>query len=147
MREAAPEVPEPRGNAGRVLAVLRENGRPTSAYDVLDRLRPAGVSAPTTVYRALKSLIDQRLVHRLEALNAYVACAHPCHSDGVCFAICEMCGRVDEIHDERLRLFVDDWSARERFHLSRTAVELIGTCAPCQSGGAHASGCEPGRVL
>jgi hypothetical protein len=50
-REAG--VKEPVGNAGRVLAVLKEFGRPISAYDVLDRLRP--VSAPTTVYRALKS--------------------------------------------------------------------------------------------
>jgi Fur family zinc uptake transcriptional regulator len=129
-REA--DVSEPVGNAGRVLAVLRELRRPTSAYDVLDRLRPNGVRTPTTVYRALKALIEMRLVHRLEALNAYVACAHPRHSDDVCFAICEACGRVDEIHDQRLRQFVDDWCESEGFLLSRTAVELIGTCILCR---------------
>ena len=129
-REAG--VKEPVGNAGRVLAVLREFGRPISAYDVLDRLRPDGVSAPTTVYRALKTLIDMRLVHRLEALNAYVACPHPRHSEDVCFAICEACGRVDEVDDRRLRQFVDDWCEAEGFLLARTAVELIGTCAPCR---------------
>jgi len=123
---------EPAGNAGRVLAVLREFGRPISAYELLDRLRPDGVSAPTTVYRALKALIDMRLVHRLEALNAYVVCAHPRHVEDVCFAICEACGRVDEVDDQRLRRFVGDWCEAEGFLLSRSAVELIGTCAPCR---------------
>jgi Fur family zinc uptake transcriptional regulator len=126
------DAKEPVGNAGRVLAVLRELGRPISAYDLLDRLRPDGVSAPTTVYRALKALIDMRLVHRLEALNAYVVCAQPRHTADVCFAICEACGRVDEVDDQRLRQFVDDWCEAEGFLLSRSAVELIGTCAPCR---------------
>jgi hypothetical protein len=49
----------------------------------------------------------------------------------VCFAICEACGWVDEVDDRRLRQFVDDWCEAEGFLLSRTAVELIGTCAPC----------------
>lgn len=123
---------EPVGNAGSVLRVLREFGRPISAYDVLDRLRPEGVSAPATIYRALKALIHMRLVHRLEALNAYVVCAHPRHTGEVCFAICEACGRVDEVYDRRLCRFVDDWCEAEGFLLSRTAVEFIGTCAPCR---------------
>ena len=123
---------EPTGNAGRVLAVLRERGRPTSAYDVLDRLRPDGVSAPTTVYRALKALIEMRLVHRLEALNAYIVCPGPCHHDDVCFAICQACGRVDELHDPRLSEVVDGWCRAEGFGLSRTLVELMGTCAGCR---------------
>ena len=131
---------EPTGNAGRVLAVLRERGRPTSAYDVLDRLRPDGVSAPTTVYRALKALIEMRLVHRLEALNAYVVCPGPCHGDDVCFAICQECGRVDELHDPRLRQFVDGWCLAEGFRLSRTLVELIGTCAGCRGSALQPAG-------
>jgi Fur family transcriptional regulator, zinc uptake regulator len=127
-----PDVKEPVGNACRVLAVLREFGRPISAYNLLDRLRPDGVGAPTTVYRALKALIDMRLVHRLEALNAYVICAQPRHTADVCFAICEACGRVDEVDDQRLQQFVDDWCEAADFLLSRSAVELIGTCAPCR---------------
>lgn len=126
------DVEEPDGNAGRVLAVLRELGRPISAYGLLDRLRPEGVNAPTTVYRALKTLMDMRLVHRLEALNAYVICPHPHHTDDVCFAICETCGRVDEIDDDHLRQIIDGWCVAADFRLARSTVELVGTCAPCR---------------
>lgn len=140
------EGSEPAGNAGKVLTALRDLGRPASAYDLLDRLRPQGVSAPTTVYRALKALMEMRLVHRLEALNAFVVCPHPRHADDVCLAVCEACGRVDEIDDPLLRQFVDGWCTAESFRLRRAAVELIGTCARCrQEAGASPGPADPDR--
>ena len=46
-----------------------------SAYDLLDELRGKYPKiAPPTVYRALAALIESGQVHRLESLNAYVAC-------------------------------------------------------------------------
>ena len=59
-----------------VLAALRRCGKPASAYDLIDDLKPDGVKAPPTVYRALGRLIEAGLVHRLELLNAFVACTH-----------------------------------------------------------------------
>ena len=63
------------------------------------RLRPMGISAPPTVYRALGQLTARGLVHRLESLNAFVACAHPRHGEGTAFAICGDCGVVEEFVD------------------------------------------------
>ncbi|HSM41507.1 MAG TPA: transcriptional repressor, partial [Afifellaceae bacterium] len=56
---------------------------PLSAYDILDRLRDKGFRAPLQVYRALDKLLALGLVHRLESLNAFIACAHPdCEGHG-----------------------------------------------------------------
>jgi Fe2+ or Zn2+ uptake regulation protein len=52
-----------------------------SAYDILDRLRGSGLRSPLQIYRALGPLTEQGLVHRLESLSAFVACAHP-HDPG-----------------------------------------------------------------
>ena len=59
----------------------------------------AGLRAPLQVYRALDKLVETGLVHRLESLNAFVACAHKhCHDDcASAFAICEKCGCGDGV--------------------------------------------------
>jgi len=51
-------------HADRVLSYLKEQHRPLSAYDILEGLRSDGVTASTTVYRALEKLLDAGQVHR-----------------------------------------------------------------------------------
>ena len=80
-----------------VLERLETATGPLSAYTLLDQLREQGFRAPLQVYRALDTLIKGGFVHRLESLNAFVACCQPhCHThDMIAFAICETCGQVD----------------------------------------------------
>ena len=79
-----------------VMDLLKNNKVPLSAYDILDKLHDFGFRAPLQVYRALDKLIELGLVHRLETLNAFVACQHKnCESNykkTTMFTICEMCG-------------------------------------------------------
>lgn len=88
-------------NQTLVFDVLSKAEGPLSAYTILDQLRDDGFRAPLQVYRALEKLLDYGMVHRLESLNAFVACAHPqCHEHGlIAFAICEQCGQVTEFSD------------------------------------------------
>ena len=64
-------------NQQRVFDTLKAETRPLTAYEVIDRVSTNGVWAPPTVYRALKRLIEESLVHRLESRNAFLACTHP----------------------------------------------------------------------
>ena len=121
---------QPVTNHDEVFGVLRSAGTAMTAYQVLKSLRPNRIWAPTTVYRALRRLIDAGLIHRVESLNAYVMCSHPHHGTGTTmFVICQGCGRVDEIvegrHTEQLRSFV---GARG---FCPTTIELTGYCADC----------------
>ena len=52
----------------RVLYALQRANGPLTAYQILDRLKKHGVSGPTTVYRALHSLVLDGTVHRIETL-------------------------------------------------------------------------------
>ena len=89
-------------NQALVFGCLTQAEAPLSAYTILDQLRDDGLRAPLQVYRALDKLVDFGLVHRLESLNAFVACNHPAgetsgRSHGtVAFAICEKCEGVTE---------------------------------------------------
>jgi Fur family zinc uptake transcriptional regulator len=120
-------------NQALVLDALTKADGPLSAYTILDRLREEGLRAPLQVYRALDKLLAAGLVHRLETLNAFVACAHPHgHNHGlIAFAICEGCGQVDEFSDEIVRERLGAWSTARGFKAEKTMIEIRGHCANC----------------
>lgn len=120
-------------NQGLVLGALSSSASPLSAYDILDRLRIEGLRAPLQVYRALDKLVERGLAHRLESLNAFVACADAhCHRKGlIAFAICEGCGKVDEFADAVIEERLGDWAAHQGFKVERTTMEIRGKCAEC----------------
>ncbi|WP_375449805.1 Fur family transcriptional regulator [uncultured Devosia sp.] len=120
-------------NQGLVLGALAHSAAPLSAYDILDRLRDDGLKAPLQVYRALDKLVERGLAHRLESLNAFVACADAhCHRSGlIAFAICEGCGKVDEFADGVIEGRLGDWTAAKGFVVERTTMEIRGKCGAC----------------
>lgn len=126
-------------NQALVLGALSDARTPMSAYDILDRLRQSGLRSPLQIYRALSPLMERGLVHRLESLSAFVACAHPHDHGGGCgtqpgvvaFAICDRCGQVDEFSDEAVSSRLAVWAQGRNFSLAKTTVELRGTCAHC----------------
>lgn len=125
-------------NQALVLEKLGRAEGPLSAYALLDQLRDEGFRAPLQVYRALDRLMQAGLVHRLESLNAFVACAGPhCHGHGMtAFAICERCGNVSEFADDVVSERLENWVSQSGFKTSRAVIEFRGTCADCAAGGA-----------
>jgi Fur family zinc uptake transcriptional regulator len=122
-------------NQGLVLEALTQAEAPLSAYTILDQLREDGFRAPPQVYRALEKLVESGRVHRLESLNAFVACRHP-GCDGhttVAFTICEQCGRVAEVSDTALVERIREIADASGFRVSKSTVELRGLCADCAS--------------
>jgi Fur family transcriptional regulator, zinc uptake regulator len=115
----------------RILHLLTSAARPLSAYDLLGQLRGEGVTAPPTVYRALERLMREGLAHRIESLNAFVACNRPHHGDLAAFAICDHCGAVQELIETELGTQLSAVAARHGFHAGRLMVELRGHCAAC----------------
>ena len=129
-----------------ILETLMASPRPLSAYDLIATIGPRVPASPPTIYRGLKKLISDGKVHRIESLNAFVACRHSScgelgheHARGVSFAICDRCGSVDEFVDpvvgERLEA---DVSARS-FLPRAVTVEVRGLCADCRADEASAT--------
>jgi Fur family zinc uptake transcriptional regulator len=115
----------------RVHRILTAAQNPLSAYEVLDKMRGKGAVTPPTVYRSLDKLIEKGFAHRLESLNAYVACKHPHHHDMAAFAICENCGLVTEFCDEQINDRLAQWSDGHAFHPKKVTVEIRGLCDTC----------------
>ena len=124
-------------NQLHVLEKLERASGPLSAYTLLDQLRDQGFRAPLQVYRALDTLMKEGFVHRLESLNAFVACAEPHDHHGhqshgvTAFAICDKCGQVTELSDEAMSDRLGQWVGSTGFVPNRAVIEFRGTCAKC----------------
>ena len=118
----------------QVLAEVANSHSAVGAYDVLDRLsrRTGKRMAPISVYRALDSLVESGLVHRLESRNAFFACHAPHAAEPRQIVLaCEGCGMVAEVRGDEV---FDEIGQRARiagFSPSRMLVEISGTCARC----------------
>lgn len=118
----------------RVLEILLEQHRSMGAYEILERLADdGGKPQPPTAYRALDYLVEHGLAHRIEKMNAYVACAQPGVCDRAGFLFCKLCHTVAEVQcieaeDDILRV-----AAASGFAAERTVIEVEGICADCQS--------------
>lgn len=132
MAHAQPDLTK---NQALVFGKLSQASGPLTAYSILDDLRDDGFRAPLQVYRALEKLVDYGLVHRLESLNAFVACRHKGCSDHktAAFAICDECGNVLEFAPDQAMEHLQSWTKNQKFRLSRATIELRGTCQLCTS--------------
>lgn len=126
----------------KVLEILLEQRRSVKAYELLEQIR--GVqpgAAPPTVYRALDFLIEEGLIHRLDAVNAWSACLDAGGEPHDLLVICTRCGTVAEFSDPALSRQLAQKVASAGFILANHETELRGLCNACHAQ-AHAQG-EP----
>jgi Fur family zinc uptake transcriptional regulator len=120
-----------------VLALVLRAERPLTAYQLLEQLQAARRAAPPTIYRALDFLLARRLVHRIERLGAFVACAEPDHEHALAqFLICRRCQGVMELDDHGVAGAVSRAATGAGFRLEHAVIEVDGLCASCVGAGA-----------
>lgn len=116
----------------RVLEILLSEHRAWGAYEVLDRLRDEGLgSQPPVAYRALDFLVANGFAHRVERLNAFVACAAPGERHAPCFLICRACSAVAEMPGRRASQVLREAAGELGFRVERVAIEAEGLCPAC----------------
>ena len=114
--------------------MLSSAGVALSAYEILDAVRPHGISAPIIVYRALRLLVEEGLAYRLESTNAYVVRAAREHCAGFpTLAICGDCGAVAEFFDDSILSRLRDYAAEHGFEIKSKAIEVKVGCRSCQA--------------
>lgn len=116
----------------RALEILLEEHRALGAYDVLERLQEEGLGAqPPAAYRALDFLVANGFAHRIERLNAFIACTQPGEDHVPAFLICRTCGRVAETVAMPGKGVIEAAAGATGFRIERVLVEAEGLCADC----------------
>lgn len=117
----------------RVLELIWASHRPMRAYDLLQQLRREKHNAePPTVYRALDFLLENRLAHKIESLNAYIGCALPQRRHVGQFLICSGCNQVAELDDPELQRMIEAKASGAGLEAARQTVEITGRCPLCR---------------
>ena len=117
----------------RVLEILLEQHKALGAYEILDHLRAKGLgSQPPVAYRALEFLVSKGFAHRIERLNAFVACAHPGAHHAPAFLICRSCDAVAEASADPAGGRLAQTAQEAGFVIERMVVEVEGLCPNCQ---------------
>jgi len=118
----------------RVLELLLESHVALGAYDVLQRLQAEGQRAqPPVAYRALDFLVAKGLAHRIERLNAFVACHRPEDCEAPAFLICRACNRVAETASAPRRGALARDARALGFEIEQTVIEAQGLCPGCRA--------------
>ena len=115
----------------KVLTLLLESEGPAKAYDLLEHLGDDGAAKPPSVDRSLDFLLEMGLAHKIESLNAYVACGHWKHGHAAVFLICDKCGMAGELHahDSVKKLTQEVESVN--FQMRSAVIEIRGLCEAC----------------
>jgi len=118
-----------------VLRLVAEAGKPVKAYELLEWVRSGkgvGADAPPTVYRALDFLMANGFIHKLESVNAFVACHHPSSAQhSVPFLICNRCHSAVELEDREIVGQLERRARELGFQPQAQTLEVHGLCARC----------------
>ncbi len=104
-----------------------------SAQEIFDRLRaakrPVGIAS---VYRALETLSELRLVKRVDA-GGGIARYEPAPPDGDHnhHLVCRDCGKVEAFSDPRLERAVDRVADGLGYDVDEHEIVLTGACSDC----------------
>lgn len=116
----------------RVLELLMESHGPAKAYDLLPLIDADKQAKPPTIYRALDFLVRMGLAHRIESMNAFVACDIGACARSTIFLICDNCGAAEEFDAGHALVDLTEAAKRDGFEIRRTMIEATGLCAACQ---------------
>jgi Fur family zinc uptake transcriptional regulator len=116
----------------RVLEILLAEHKAMGAYDILEVLRAEGLgSQPPVAYRALDFLTRHGFAHRIERLNAFIACSHLDDPHAPIFLICRSCDRVVEAGSDPERGELGRVARQAGFVIERAVREAEGLCPDC----------------
>jgi Fur family zinc uptake transcriptional regulator len=119
----------------RVLELLLEAGQPVKAYDLMAAYDAAAPAKPPTVYRALEFLEREGFAHRIESLNAFVACGQPVAGDtsvhAAAFLICDCCGAAREV-EAKLGRELGQAAEHAGYQVQAVTIEAHGLCQSCR---------------
>jgi Fur family ferric uptake transcriptional regulator len=121
------------GARAAVVELLGRQNCCLSAQDIHDQLRkarrPIGIAS---VYRALETLADLRLVRRVDAGDG-IARYERATADGDHHhhLVCRDCGKVEAFSDSRLERAIDRVAGGLGYAVDEHEVVLVGACADC----------------
>jgi Fur family transcriptional regulator, zinc uptake regulator len=124
-----------------VFELLLSAEQPLKPYELLWRLQNARgrPAPPSTIYRALKTLVEAGLAHRIGIIGAYTACSEAQEAHEPAFLICDQCGLAREVDVSSVFAVLKAQIGSAGFAVNRVNFVLLGACASCRGASSDAA--------
>ena len=115
-----------------VLNILKKNPKGLTAYQILNRIQKFKVVQPMTIYRALKDLVEQGLIHKTNKNKTFHLCnSSENHDHNAVLAVCNDCGLAEELNTNIFSKIIKDIKTKKKFNFDNFNLEITTTCKEC----------------
>jgi Fur family zinc uptake transcriptional regulator len=115
-----------------VLNILKKNPKGLTAYQILNRIQKFKFVQPMTIYRALKDLVEQGLIHKTNKNKTFHLCnSSENHDHNAVLAVCNDCGLAEELNNNIFSKIIKDIKTKKKFNFDNFNLEITTTCKEC----------------
>ena len=119
-------------NNNIVLNILKKNLKGLTAYQILNRVQKFKLVQPMTIYRALKSLTEDGMIHKTNKNKTFHLCnATGTHDHNAVLAVCNDCGAAEELKTNLFSKIIKHVKSKKRFNFNNFNLEITTTCKEC----------------
>ena len=121
-----------------VLNSLKKSTKGLTAYQILNIVLKSKSIQPMTIYRALKDLTNNGLIHKTNKNKTFHLCdtEHVCntteaHEHNAVLAVCNDCGVAEELKTDLFSKIIKNIKSKKRFNFNNFNLEITTTCKEC----------------
>jgi Fur family zinc uptake transcriptional regulator len=119
-------------NNAVVLNILKKNIKGLTAYEILNRVQKFKSVQPMTIYRALKHLTDNGLIHKTNKNKTFHLCnTSGSHEHNAVLAVCNDCGVAEELKTKLFSKIIKHVKSKSKFNFNNFNLEITTTCKEC----------------
>jgi len=115
-----------------VLNILKKNTKGLTAYQILNRVQKFKHVQPMTVYRALKNLTNDGLIHKTNKNKTFHLCnTSEKHEHNAVLAVCNDCGVAEELKTDLFSRVIKQVKSKRKFNFNNFNLEITTNCKDC----------------
>jgi len=113
------------------LNIIKKSTKNLTAYEILEKFQKIKKVQPMTVYRSLKNLITNDIVHKSNLNKRYILCNHShIKNQNIFIATCKKCGTSEELFTNLFNSALKKTKSKF-FDLSIFDLEILSNCKRC----------------
>ncbi len=115
-----------------VLNILKKSTKGLSAYEILNRFQKFKKIQPMAIYRALKKLTNDGLIHKTNKNKTFHLCStSETHEHNAILAVCDDCGVTEELNTSLFSKIIKQVKSKRKFNFNNFNLEITTNCKEC----------------
>ena len=115
-----------------VLNILKKSTKGLSAYEILNRFQKFKKIQPMAIYRALKKLTSDGLIHKTNKNKTFHLCStSETHEHNAILAVCDDCGVTEELNTSLFSKIIKQVKSKRKFNFNNFNLEITTNCKEC----------------